>query len=116
MTIEESCELLKMLAEPTRLRLVALLQHHGTLCVCELERVTGLPQYHVSRRLSLLRRAGLAETQRDGSRIDYRLRGDLDPAVQAVIAAAVAVAAADPVCQADQAAARRVRPSVCANA
>lgn len=71
--LREPVELLKALAEPTRLRLLHLLHHFGTLCVCDLVEITQLQQYHVSRHLATLRKMGLVVDFRDGTRMNYRL-------------------------------------------
>ena len=52
-------------AEPTRLRLLALLVE-GETCVCDLVEALGLPQPTVSRHLAVLRSAGLVEARKDG--------------------------------------------------
>lgn len=65
------------LADPTRLRLVALLRD-GEVCVGDLVRVLGLPQGTVSRHLGRLRRAGLVGHRRAGTWIYYRLAAPLD--------------------------------------
>ncbi len=110
---DQAAELLRALAEPSRLRLVALLREHGTLCVCELEQITGLPQYTVSRHLGLLRRLSVLENERQGARIDYRLARDLPPGVAALIDAALALLTADPQLAADRDAARALCSADC---
>ena len=60
-------------SDPSRLRIMNLLQHAGETCVCDLVRVLDLPQAKVSRHLAYLRRAGLVETRRDGAWVHYRL-------------------------------------------
>ncbi len=57
---------LKLLSDPTRLRLLALLSQEE-LAVHELVTITGLAQSRVSNHLSLLRRAGLVVDRREGS-------------------------------------------------
>lgn len=57
---------LKLLSDPVRLRLCALLSH-GELAVQELVAITGLQQSRVSNHLSLLKRAGLVRDRREGS-------------------------------------------------
>jgi ArsR family transcriptional regulator len=57
--------LIQAFAEPTRLRLLALLSR-GETCVCDLTGALGLPQPTVSRHLARLRRAGLVTVRRDG--------------------------------------------------
>jgi ArsR family transcriptional regulator len=63
---------LKALGDPSRLRIVRLLKE-GSLCVCEIESVLGLPQYAVSRHLGILRQAELVEGWREGTWMHYRL-------------------------------------------
>ncbi|MHA6287240.1 ArsR/SmtB family transcription factor [Maricaulis sp. CAU 1757] len=63
---------LKALAEPTRLRMVALLSR-GELTVSELVQVLGQSQPRVSRHLKLLTDAGLAERLPEGAYVFYRL-------------------------------------------
>lgn len=63
---------LKALAEPTRLRVVALLAR-GELTVSELVQILGQSQPRVSRHLKLLTDAGLAERLPEGAYVFYRL-------------------------------------------
>lgn len=63
---------LKALAEPTRLRIVALLSR-GELTVSELVQILGQSQPRVSRHLKLLTEAGLAERLPEGAYVFYRL-------------------------------------------
>jgi ArsR family transcriptional regulator, arsenate/arsenite/antimonite-responsive transcriptional repressor len=65
-------QLLKALADPTRLRIVLLLTG-GELCVCDLKEVLGLPQSTVSRHMATLKSAGVAGDRRDGKWVHYRL-------------------------------------------
>ena len=57
---------LKLLSDPTRLRLLALLAR-DELAVQELVSITGLAQSRVSNHLSLLKRSGLVRDRREGS-------------------------------------------------
>ncbi len=50
--------LFRALADRTRLRIVNLLAH-GSLCVCDIQRILEQPQSSVSRHLALLKSAGL---------------------------------------------------------
>ena len=63
---------LKALAEPTRLRIIALLSR-GELTVSELVSILGQSQPRVSRHLKLLTDAGLAERLPEGAYVFYRL-------------------------------------------
>jgi ubiquinone/menaquinone biosynthesis C-methylase UbiE/DNA-binding transcriptional ArsR family regulator len=62
---------LRALADPTRLRIVALLQN-DELNVNELQEITSMGQSRISTHLGLLVDAGLLESRRDGKRAFYR--------------------------------------------
>ncbi len=66
---------LRAAAEPTRLRILALLSH-GELTVSELTRILGQSQPRVSRHLKLLCDAGLATRIPEGTWAFYRLAED----------------------------------------
>lgn len=57
--------LFRALSDPTRLRLLHLLQG-GELCVCDLMEILRTPQAKTSRHLGYLRRAGLVVAREDG--------------------------------------------------
>ena len=57
---------LKLLSDPVRLRLCALLAR-GELAVQELVAITGMQQSRISNHLSLLKRAGLVRDRREGT-------------------------------------------------
>src|SRR5262245_34877720 len=63
---------LKAVAEPTRLRLLALLAH-GELNVKDLTRILNQSQPRISRHLKLLSEAGLVERAPEGSWVYFRL-------------------------------------------
>ena len=84
-------DVLKALADPTRLRMVALLGA-GEVCVCHIHTALRVPQPTASRHLSHLKRVGLVEDRRVGLWKHYRLKRVPDPAVQAVVVAAQAAA------------------------
>jgi len=64
---------LRAVAEPTRLRLVALSARGGELTVSELTQILGQSQPRVSRHLKLLCDAGVLDRFREGSWAFYRL-------------------------------------------
>jgi len=72
MTIEATTDLLSVLAEPTRVRLMALLEH-GPLPVAEIVAVTQLGQSRVSMHLAKMLAAGLVRDRKEGSRVVYEL-------------------------------------------
>lgn len=77
-------DLLKMLADPTRVRLLTLLRGEE-LTVAELTRATRLPQARVSTHLGRLREAGMVRDRRSGSACFYALSGaGMTPAAERV--------------------------------
>ena len=64
-------QLFKTLADPTRVRILALLEKEE-LAVQELMQVLGMAQSRVSRHLGILRAAGLLRDRRDGTFVYYR--------------------------------------------
>jgi ArsR family transcriptional regulator len=73
----------KALADPTRLRILALLVE-GEVCVCEIHDTLRVPQPTASRHLAYLRRTGLVEARRDATWMHYRL-ADVDPVVRGIV-------------------------------
>ena len=75
MELEQTLQRLRAIAEPTRLRLLALLSA-GEISVGELSSVLGQSQPRVSRHLRLLVEAGLVNRFRDRHWVYYRLVSD----------------------------------------
>lgn len=67
--------LFALLADPTRLRLVAALSA-GELCVCDLAAATGINRTRVSHQLRILREGRLVRSRREGRVIFYALDDD----------------------------------------
>ncbi len=65
-------EMFKMLADPTRLRIITALAE-GEVCVHELADALKLSQSAVSHQLRLLRQQGLVRTRRVGRHVYYHL-------------------------------------------
>lgn len=63
---------LRALADPTRVRILALLER-GELSVHELQLITTLVQSRISTHLALLQEAGLVRSRREGKRAYYRI-------------------------------------------
>lgn len=74
-------KVLRALADPTRLRLLALLKR-DELSVNELRGITRLAQSRISTHLALLQEAGLVQFRREGKHSLYRLAADGHPAVK----------------------------------
>lgn len=64
---------LRSLADPTRLRIISLVNAMPGICVCQIVEAAGLPQTTVSKALGVLKRAGLVTDKRDGQWIRYSL-------------------------------------------
>jgi ArsR family transcriptional regulator len=71
MSAEDLQRIFKTLSDPTRVRLLALLEREE-LAVQELMDVLGMAQSRVSRHLAILREAGLIRDRRDGTYVFYR--------------------------------------------
>ncbi len=97
--LEQSTELLRALAEPTRCRLLALLKD-GELTVGEIAEVLGQSQPRISRHLKLLTDAAALERFREEQRIYYRLNalGDAGQLVSTILSQ---IRIDDPVVQQD---------------
>src|SRR5438046_3028641 len=79
---------LRALSDPTRLRIVALLEK-DELSVNELQEITRMGQSRISTHLGLLQDSGLVQSRREGKRTFYKLNsqanGDLSEFVQLAI-------------------------------
>src|SRR5438046_9549213 len=62
--------LLRLLADPTRLRLLLLLEQEE-LSVAELQQILGMGQSRISSHLAQLKRAGAVEDRRAGKNVYY---------------------------------------------
>lgn len=72
--MSDPVEIFKALGDETRLRLVNLfLQTDEDLCVCEMVDALELPQYQISKHLTILKNAGLLQASRKGTWVYYRL-------------------------------------------
>jgi ArsR family transcriptional regulator len=65
-------EVLKAMADPTRLKILHSL-HQDELCVSSILEIVGGSQANVSKHLSVLKRAGLVDSRRDGLNVFYRI-------------------------------------------
>jgi ArsR family transcriptional regulator, arsenate/arsenite/antimonite-responsive transcriptional repressor len=72
MNIEKLAETLKVLGDPTRLQIVAMLNIRD-LCVCELVPMFSISQPAISRHLSRLRSVELVKETRKGMWVHYSL-------------------------------------------
>lgn len=92
---------LRALADPTRLRIMALLEK-DELSVNELQEITRLGQSRISTHLGLLQETGLLQSRREGKRTFYRLSANADDVAREFIHLAVRGARETPEYSADQ--------------
>lgn len=98
---------LRALADPTRLRILGVLER-GELSVNELQEITTLVQSRISTHLSQLQDAGLVQSRRDGRRVFYRLSTRSDPSLSGTLEIALKAARELPEQEADEVNRRRV--------
>lgn len=98
---------LRALSDPTRLRIVALLEK-DELSVNELQEVTRMGQSRISTHLGLLQDAELVQSRREGKRTYYRLNQNADSTAREFIAVAVRGAKEVPEHTADEVNLKRV--------
>lgn len=86
--VNVSWDILKILSDPTRLRLLALLTREE-LSVAELQEILGMGQSRISSQLALLRTVNLVTDRREGKNAFYSFRNHLPPKSLALIRAAI---------------------------
>src|SRR5215510_8263591 len=79
---------LRSLSDPTRLRIVSLLEK-DELSVNELQEITKMGQSRISTHLGLLQDAGLLESRREGKRSLYKLQAGADGPAAEIIQLAI---------------------------
>lgn len=70
--LEKIADILKVMAEPTRLKILQILKN-GECSVTDLHEALGGSQANVSKHLGVLKRSGLVKVHRDGSSSLYSL-------------------------------------------
>src|ERR1700751_2944326 len=98
---------LRALSDPTRLRIVALLEK-DELSVNELQEITRMGQSRISTHLGLLQDAGLVQSRREGKRTFYKLDAQTSGAVGEFIQLAIRGAKELPEQASDQINLRRI--------
>jgi ArsR family transcriptional regulator len=66
--LELKAEILKALAQPTRLKILELLRY-GERCICEIVPAINGEQSNISRHISLMQRNHLVTTRKDGVKV-----------------------------------------------
>ncbi len=85
--MSSALETLRLLADPTRLRLLRLLDGEE-LSVAELQEILAMGQSRISSHLSMLRQGGLVTDRKEGKRSYYSLGGELPSPERALVRAA----------------------------
>ena len=80
-------DFLKALSDPTRLKIVQLLNQKQALCVCDIISELDQPQPTISRHLNQLKQIGILESERKGTWIWYSISQELPSWGKAVIVA-----------------------------
>jgi DNA-binding transcriptional ArsR family regulator len=84
---DRTADLMRALADPTRLTMVASLSKAtDPICICDFTAGLGLSQPTISHHMARLKAAGLVESEKRGIWIYYRLRAGLAPATRQLIA------------------------------
>ena len=72
--METKINVLRALADETRLRIINLFIKSGqVLCVCELVDALKIPQYAVSKALTIIKNADLLTAEKEGTWVYYKL-------------------------------------------
>ena len=71
--IELQADMLKALAQPTRLKILEFLRE-GERCVCEIFPAIGEEQSNTSRHLNMMLSSGVLSRRKDGLKIYYAIR------------------------------------------
>jgi ArsR family transcriptional regulator len=66
--LEMKAEVLKALAQPTRLKILELLRN-GERCICEIVPAINGEQSNISRHISLMQKSHLVTTRKDGVKV-----------------------------------------------
>lgn len=78
-------DFLKALSDPTRLKIVLLLNQKQSLCVCDIISELDQPQPTISRHLNQLKQVGILASERKGTWVWYSISQDLPSWGKAVI-------------------------------
>ncbi len=84
--VDQSVEVLKALADPTRLQMIGILKSSADpVCVCDFTAAFDLSQPTISHHMAKLREAGLVDVSKVGIWAYYRLSGKLEPKTRALL-------------------------------
>jgi ArsR family transcriptional regulator len=84
--VDQSVEVLKALADPTRLQMVSILKSSSEpVCICDFTAAFDLSQPTISHHMAKLKEAGLVEVSKAGIWAYYRLASRLEPKTRALL-------------------------------
>ena len=73
MAIQLKAEVLKALAQPTRLKILEMLRN-GERCICEIVPAINGEQSNISRHISTMQKSHLISTRKDGVKVMVKVR------------------------------------------
>jgi len=71
-------KVMKALSDPSRVKIIKMLQQRENLCVCEIRAMLNLAQPTVSKHLKILEEAGLIVFEKEKLWVNYRLHSTGD--------------------------------------
>lgn len=71
--MQTALDIAKALADGNRMRVIAALLGHDELCVCQITELLGITMASVSRHMSILHKARLVQSRKEGRWVYYRL-------------------------------------------
>lgn len=74
--MEQALDIIKAMADGNRLRVVMNLASCGEMCVCQITELLNLATPTVSRHVSVLQKAGLVRSRKEGRWVYYALEED----------------------------------------
>jgi ArsR family transcriptional regulator len=84
--VDQSVEVLKALADPTRLQMIGILKRSAEpVCICDFTAAFDLSQPTISHHMAKLREAGLVDVSKSGIWAYYRLASRLEPKTRALL-------------------------------
>ncbi|OAB39939.1 transcriptional regulator [Paenibacillus macquariensis subsp. defensor] len=81
--IQEMADAYKLLADKTRLTIIALLKEQE-LCVCDITEIIGMSQPNASQHLRKLKSAGLLNEKKKGQWVYYSLNYEAEAYIQCI--------------------------------
>lgn len=73
------------LNDETRVQILNFINHHGEVCVCDIENSFEMIQSRISRHLKILKDAGFLKVAREGRWARYSIRSPLDRFRQSIL-------------------------------